>query len=120
MARTTNKVILVGRVGRDPEVVETEAGEVVHLSLATCRVPHDLDEDCDRTDWHRLEMRGPNLATFARERIGQHDRIYVEGALHYDSYERDGVTVPTTTVQVREVVLLRNDLESETADGGEV
>jgi single-stranded DNA-binding protein len=46
------------------------------------------------------------LAEFVEQYVTQGDRIYVEGNLNYDSYERDGVTIPTAQVKVREIVLL--------------
>jgi single-stranded DNA-binding protein len=46
------------------------------------------------------------LAQFAEDYIQSGARIYVEGVLEYDSYERDGVTIPTADVNVKEVVLL--------------
>ncbi len=52
MSRTINKVILVGNVGRDPDVYETQKGtRAVHLSLETDRLPFG-DEAEQRTDWH--------------------------------------------------------------------
>ncbi|RMH20020.1 MAG: single-stranded DNA-binding protein [Gemmatimonadetes bacterium] len=105
MSRTVNKIILVGNVGRDPDVQETKSGtKVVHLSLATNRRPFGED-GVERTDWHRLTLWN-RLAEFAAEHVGKGDRVYIEGRLEYDAYERDGVTIPTADVNVRELVLL--------------
>ena len=105
MSRTINKVILVGNVGRDPDVFETKSGtKVVHLSLATNRPPFG-DDDEQRTDWHRLTLWA-GLAQFTEENVKKGDRIYVEGRLEYDTYEREGVKIPTADVTVRELVLL--------------
>ena len=104
MSRSVNKLILVGNVGRDPEVHETKTGrKVAHFSLATNRFPNEAGEE--RTDWHRLTLWG-KLAQFAEDYIKVGDRIFVEGRVEYDSYERDGVTIPSSEVIVREVVLL--------------
>lgn len=105
MSRSINKVILVGNVGRDPDVQVTKSGtKVAHLSLATNRrAPGNEGEE--RTDWHRLTMWN-RLAEFTEDRVQRGDRIYVEGRLEYDSYEREGVQVPTVDVNVRELVLL--------------
>lgn len=107
MSRSVNKVILVGNVGRDPDLQETQSGtKVAHLSLATNRrIPGNGDEGKERTDWHRLTFWN-RLAEFAGQHIRKGDRIYVEGRIEYDSFERDGVTIPTADVNVREVVLL--------------
>jgi single-strand DNA-binding protein len=106
MSRSINKVILVGNVGRDPESQTTSAGtKVVHLSLATSRrIPREgaLEE---RTDWHRITL-WDRLAEIAEEYVRKGDRIYVEGRMEYGSFEKNGVTIPTAEVQVRELVLL--------------
>ena len=107
MSRSVNKIILVGNVGRDPDVRETQSGtKVAHFSLATNRrIGGNGDEPQERTDWHRLTLWS-RLAQFAEDYVHKGDRVYVEGILEYDSYERDGVTIPTAEVNVREVVLL--------------
>lgn len=107
MSRSVNKVILVGNVGRDPDIQETRKGtKVAHLSMATNRRTTVEDgETVERADWHRLTLWG-RQAQFAEDYIRTGDRIYVEGRLEYDSYERDGVTIPTADVHVSEVLLL--------------
>jgi single-strand DNA-binding protein len=106
MSRSINKVILVGNVGRDPDVQVTSAGtKVVHLSLATSRrIPRDgaLEE---RTDWHRITL-WDRLAGIAEEYVRKGDRVYIEGRMEYGSFEKNGVTIPTAEVQVRELVML--------------
>ena len=105
MGRTINKVILVGNVGADPDVRETKNGtKVVHMSMATNRPPFG-DDPQERTDWHRLTLWA-RLAQFTEDYVKKGDRIYVEGRLEYDTYERDGVSIPTADVTVRELVLL--------------
>lgn len=105
MSRSVNKVILVGHVGRDPELKVTRSGvKVANVSLATNRRRAD-EESAERTDWHRLTL-WDGLADFAAERVSKGDRVYVEGRLEYDSYEREGVNIPTADVTVRELVLL--------------
>lgn len=104
MSRAVNRVTLIGNVGRDPDLQETKGGtKVAHFSLATNRrVSQDREP---KTDWHRLTFWN-KLAQFAAEHIRTGDRIYVEGTLQYDSYERDGITIPTADIHVHEVVLL--------------
>jgi len=106
MSRSVNKITLIGNVGRDPDMQETKSGtKVAHFSLATNRrAPADSEEE-ERTDWHRLTLWS-RQAQFAEDYIRSGDRIYVEGRLEYDSYERDGVVIPTAEIHVREVVLL--------------
>lgn len=106
MSRSINKVILVGHVGRDPDVQSTASGtKVAHFSLATSRrFPRDGTFE-ERTEWHRLTC-WDGLAELAEEYVRKGSRIYVEGRMEYDSFEKNGVTVPTAEVNVRELVLL--------------
>ncbi|MBI4543889.1 MAG: single-stranded DNA-binding protein [Gemmatimonadetes bacterium] len=106
MSRSINKVILVGNVGRDPDIQTTGSGtKVAHLSLATSRrVPRDGSFE-ERTEWHRLTV-WDRLAQLAEDYVRKGDRLYVEGRIEYDSYEKNGVTVPTAEVQVRELIML--------------
>jgi len=119
MSRSVNKIILVGHVGRDPEIRETRTGKkVAHLSLATNRWSAAGGEEGERTDWHRLTFWSRN-AQFAEDYLGTGDRIYVEGRLEYDSYERDGVTIPSAEIHVSEVVLLRSSRDREAVSAAE-
>ena len=106
MARSVNKLILVGNVGRNPEIQATSNGhKVAHFSLATSRrIPKESGFE-ERTEWHRLTVWN-RLAELAEEYIRKGDRLYIEGRIEYGSYERDGVTIPTAEVVVRELVML--------------
>lgn len=106
MSRSINKVILVGNVGRDPDIQTTSNGtKVAHMSLATSRrVPRNGSYE-ERTDWHRLTL-WDKLAQLAEDYVRKGDRIFVEGRIEYDSFEKNGVTVPTAEVTVRELVML--------------
>lgn len=106
MARSINRVILVGNAGADPDVRETTAGTpVAHLSLATDRHYRQNGEEQRRTDWHRLTFWG-KASDIAARFVRRGTRLYVEGRLEYGTYERDGVTIPTTDVIVQDFVLL--------------
>jgi single-strand DNA-binding protein len=106
MSRSVNKITLIGNVGRDPDIQQTKSGtKVAHFSIATNRRAPAGSEQEERTDWHRLTLWSKQ-AQFAEDYIRTGDRIYVEGRLEYDSYERDGVVIPTAEVHVNEVVLL--------------
>ena len=108
MSRSINKVILVGNIGRDPDVQTTAGGtKVAHVSLATSRrIPRNGSFE-DRTEWHRLTL-WDRLAQLAEDYIRKGDRVYVEGRMEYDSFEKNGVTIPTAEIAVRELVLLGN------------
>jgi single-strand DNA-binding protein len=106
MSRCINKIVLIGNVGRDPDVQTTSAGtKVAHFSVATSRrVPRNGSFE-ERTEWHRLTL-WDRLAQLAEDYIRKGDRLYVEGRMEYASYERNGVTIPTAEIAVREIVLL--------------
>jgi len=106
MSRCINKIVLIGNVGRDPDVHTTSAGtKVAHFSVATSRrVPKNGSFE-ERTEWHRLTL-WDRLAQLAEDYIRKGDRLYVEGRMEYDSYERNGVTIPSAEIAVREIVLL--------------
>lgn len=106
MSRSINKITLVGNVGRDPDIQQTKSGtKVAHFSIATNRRAPAGSEEQERTDWHRLTLWSKQ-AQYAEDYIRTGDRIYVEGRLEYDSYERDGVVIPTAEIHVHEVVML--------------
>jgi single-strand DNA-binding protein len=106
MSRSINKIILVGNVGRDPDVQTTATGtRVAHCSLATSRrIPRDGGHE-ERTEWHRLTL-WDRLAQLAEDYVRKGDRLYIEGRMEYASFEKNGVTIPTAEVHVRELVLL--------------
>lgn len=84
MAGSVNKVILIGNLGRDPEVRQTQAGDkVVNLSLATSESWRDRasGERRERTEWHRVVIFNPNLCDVAERFLTKGSKIYVEGQL---------------------------------------
>lgn len=81
MSRSINKVILVGNIGRDPDVQTTTTGaKVAHVSLATSRRFTRDGVAEERTEWHRLTM-WDRLAQLAEDYLRKGDRIYVEGPM---------------------------------------
>lgn len=107
MSRSMNRITLLGHVGRDPDVRQTQNGtKVAHFSVATNRlVGAGSDTPEPRTEWHRVTVWG-RLAAFAEEYVRKGERVLVEGRLEYDAYEREGVTIPTAEVHARELILL--------------
>lgn len=95
-----NKVILVGRLGKEPEVRNLENGAVVaNFSIATSEVYKDrtTGERRETTEWHNIVLwRG--LAEIAQKYLHKGDMIYVEGKLKTRSWEKDGVTRYTTEI----------------------
>ena len=89
-----NKVILIGRLGKDPEVRNLENGvSVATFTLATTEVYKDkiTGEKKEITEWHNVALwRG--LAEIASKYLHKGDLLYVEGRLRTRSYEKEGVT----------------------------
>ena len=106
MSRSVNKIILIGHIGRDPDIQTTNSGtKVANVSMATSRrVPRNGTYE-ERTEWHRLTL-WDKLAQLAEDYVRKGDRVYVEGRMEYDSFEKNGVTIPTAQISVREIVLL--------------
>ena len=89
MAGSVNKVILVGNLGRDPEVRHTAAGaKIVHLSVATSDVWKDKNgERQAKTEWHRVVIFNPNLADFADRTLKKGSKVYIEGSLQTRKFQ---------------------------------
>lgn len=84
MAGSVNKVILVGNLGKDPEVRMTQEGtKVVSFSVATSEQWRDRDtqERKERTEWHRVVVFNEKLAEIADKYLRKGSKIYVEGQL---------------------------------------
>lgn len=84
MAGSVNKVILVGNLGRDPEIRSTQDGKkIVNLSLATSETWRDRQsgERKERTEWHRVVIFNENLAEVAEKFLKKGSKIYIEGQL---------------------------------------
>ena len=94
MAGSVNKVILVGNLGRDPEVRRTNAGDpVTSFSLATTESWRDKTsgERKDRTEWHNVVIFNENLGKIAEQYCKKGSKIYIEGQLATREFtDRDG------------------------------
>jgi single-strand DNA-binding protein len=95
-----NKVILVGRLGKDPEVRNLENGAAVaNFTMATSESYKDktTGEKKELTEWHNIVLwRG--LAEIAQKYLHKGDLVYIEGKLRTRSWEKDGVTRYTTEI----------------------
>jgi single-strand DNA-binding protein len=84
MAGSVNKVILVGNLGRDPEIRSTQDGiRIANLNLATSESWRDRvsGERKERTEWHRVVIFNERLVEVAEKYLKKGSKIYVEGAL---------------------------------------
>ncbi len=112
---SVNKVILVGNVGKDPEVRYLEKDNAVaRFSLATTDRAYTLQNGTqvpERTEWHNIvAWRG--LATMAEKYIKKGAQIYVEGKLQTRSYEKDGIKRNFTEINAETIQLLGRKPES--------
>ncbi len=102
MAGSVNKVILIGHLGRDPEIRETRDGrKIATLSLATSESWRDRSsgERKERTEWHRVVIFAEALAKIAEQYLKKGSKIYLEGQLSTRKYQgNDGQDRYTTEV----------------------
>jgi len=103
-----NKVILVGRLGKDPEVKESRSGVVTNISVATSQKWKDKQtgEMQERTEWHRVVFFN-RLAEIASEYLVKGSQVYIEGSLKTNKYEdKTGKTCYATSITARELEML--------------
>lgn len=83
MAGSVNKVILVGNLGRDPEIRHTANGKkIANFSLATSEIWKDPNgERQERTEWHRIVVFNSSTADFVERFLKKGSKVYVEGSL---------------------------------------
>jgi len=116
MAGSVNKVILVGNLGRDPEIRSTNDGtKIANLSLATSESWRDRNsgERRERTEWHRVVIFNDRLVDVVEKYLNKGSKIYIEGQLQTRKWtDRDGQERYTT-----EVVLQRFRGELTMLDG---
>jgi single-strand DNA-binding protein len=108
MAGSVNKVILVGHLGRDPEVRVTGSGQsVASFSVATNeKWTGKTGQPEERTEWHNITAWG-RLAELCRDYLKKGAQVYIEGRLQTREYEdKDKIKRRTTEVIAREVVFM--------------
>ncbi len=102
-----NKVILVGNLGKDPEIRTLENGrKVANFSLATSESYKDRNgERVERTEWHNIVFWGP-VADVIERYVKKGSKLYVEGKLRTRSYEQDGVKKYITEIDGQSMTML--------------
>jgi single-strand DNA-binding protein len=108
MAKSLNKVMLIGNVGSEPEIRTTASGKrVAKLSLATNRSFTDRSgQQQEKTEWHRLTA-WDRLADLFEQYVHKGDRLYVEGSIEYSQTEDEqGKPRYWTDIVVRDMVML--------------
>ena len=102
MAGSVNKVILVGNLGRDPEVKRMPSGDpIVNLNVATSESWRDKQsgERKEKTEWHRVVIFNENLAKVAEQYLRKGSKVYLEGQLSTRKWtDKDGAEKYSTEV----------------------
>ena len=108
MARSLNKVSLIGNVGKDPELRYTSSGVAVsNFSLATNEQWKDPDGNTqERTEWHNI-VAWRKLAEICGEWLKKGKKVYIEGRLQYRSYDdKNGIKRYVTEVVAQDMIML--------------
>ncbi|MDR0677784.1 MAG: single-stranded DNA-binding protein [Holosporaceae bacterium] len=124
MAGSINKAILVGNLGRDPEVRSGQDGsKIVSFSVATSEYWKDKvsGERKDKTEWHRIVVFNPNLAEICEKYLHKGSKVYIEGQLQTRKWQdQAGVERYTTEIVLSrfrgELALLDSRSEGSTTD----
>ncbi len=106
---SVNKVILVGNVGKDPEVryIDKDVA-VANFPLATSEKGYTLQNGTqvpERTEWHNI-VAWRSLATLAEKYIKKGTQLYIEGKIQTRSWEKDGIKRYTTEIYAESIQLL--------------
>jgi single-strand DNA-binding protein len=99
---SVNKVVLIGNLGKDPEIRHTQAGEpIANFSLATSEKWTDKSgQKQERTEWHRVEVFG-KTAEIVRDYCKKGKPVYLEGSIHYEEWnDKDGNKRNSTKIKV--------------------
>jgi single-strand DNA-binding protein len=116
-----NKVILVGRLGKDPEVRNLENGATVaNFTIATSESYKDktTGEKKEITEWHNIVLwRG--LAEISQKYLHKGDMVYIEGKLRTRSWEKEGVTRYTTEIIADNMTMLSTGRGGSNSSSGE-
>mgnify|MGYP000592439312 FL=1 len=114
---SVNKVILIGNLGKDPDVRQTNSGlSVCNLRIATNERVKKGDEWQDHTEWHSVVLFGKTAETAGRF-LHKGKQVYIEGRLRTTSYEKDGVEKWSTEIVCDNMRLIGS--KGDDAGGGQ-
>ena len=124
MAGSVNKVILVGNLGRDPEIRSLQDGtKVANLSVATSESWRDREsgERRERTEWHRVVIFNDRLADVAEKYLHKGSKVYLEGQLQTRKWtDQSGQDRYSTEVVLQRFRGELTMLDSRTGGGGDI
>ncbi len=123
MAGSVNKVILVGNLGKDPEIRRTQDGRpIANLSVATSESWRDkaTGERKEKTEWHRVVIFNEGLCKIVEQYLKKGSKIYLEGALQTRKWtDKDGVEKYSTEVVLQGFNSSLTMLDGRSGGGGE-
>jgi single-strand DNA-binding protein len=123
MAGSVNKVILVGNLGRDPEVRQTQDGrDIVNLNIATSESWKDRStgERKEKTEWHRVVIFSEGLTNIAKSYLKKGSKVYIEGQLQTRKWtDKDGQEKYTTEVVLSNFNSTLTMLDGKSGGGSE-
>ena len=122
MAGSVNKVILVGNLGKDPEIRRTQDGRpIANLSIATSETWRDkaTGERKEKTEWHRVVIFSEGLAKVAEQYLKKGSKVYLEGALQTRKWtDKDNIERYSTEVVLQGFNATLTMLDSRAGAGG--
>ena len=122
MAGSVNKVILVGNLGRDPEIRHTQDGKkIANLSIATSESWKDRNtgERRERTEWHRVVIFSEGLANISEKYLRKGSKVYIEGQLQTRKWtDQSGVEKYSTEVVLQGFNCTLTMLDGREGGGG--
>lgn len=106
-----NKVILIGRTGKDPEIKSVGDHKLAKFSLAVSESYKDKQGNkIEETEWFNIEVWGP-VAGVVEQYVNKGDLLYIEGKFKTDEYEKDGVKMKATKVRATSLTMLGSKQE---------
>src|ERR1700759_2947038 len=122
MAGSVNKVILVGNLGKDPEIRRTQDGRpIANLSIAASEQWRDktTGERKEKTEWHRVVIFSEGLAKIAEQYLKKGAKVYVEGQLQTRKWtDQQGVEKSSTEVVLQGFNAVLTMLDGRSGAGG--
>jgi single-strand DNA-binding protein len=123
MAGSVNKVILVGNLGKDPEIRTTQSGtEIASFSIATSESWKDKStgERKEKTEWHNIVVFNERLVTVVKNYVKKGSKLYIEGALQTRKWtDKEGHDRYTTEVVLQNFNGTLTMLDSKGSSGGD-
>ncbi len=125
MAGSVNKVILIGNLGRDPEIRSLNSGDkVANLSVATSESWRDKSsgERKEKTEWHRVTVFNEHIVKVCESYLKKGSTVYIEGQLQTRKYEKNGVDHYATEIVLQRfngvLTMIGGKSDTERSSGG--